>query len=160
MPHSVPNSTATMSRPSSTSTGSANAFPRPAGATLLVAESDGDHLSPSRSTFSFESSPQSVPPSERGVAFDDSSRFRSVSRGAPGEKKSLDAVSQQQHNYGSRKRTQYYEDSFAYKHDAVSSARDRVTRDAPIVAELRTNVIVCFYSAFMCDLCSQTTDQR
>ncbi|PVH99683.1 Tautomerase/MIF [Periconia macrospinosa] len=43
---------------------------------------------------------------------------------------------------GSRRRTQYYEEQFAYKDDSISSARDRVTKDAPIVAELRTNVII------------------
>lgn len=144
MPHSVNGSSATMSRPSSTSTNSANAFPKPAGATLLAPEPIGDQLSPSRSTFSFESSPKSGHGgSERGVAFNDARHIRPVSRGAPGEKKEIDAVGQRQQNYGTRRRTQYYEEQFAYKDDSVSSARDRVTKDAPIIADLRTNVIVC-----------------
>jgi hypothetical protein len=42
----------------------------------------------------------------------------------------------------SRSRAQYYEDSFSYKDGIASSARERVTKDAPIIAELRTNVIV------------------
>jgi len=142
MPHSVNDSTHTMSRPSSTSTNSANAFPKPAGATLLAPDRVGDQLSPSRSTFSFDSSPKSVQDSEKAVAFDDARILRPVSRGAPGEKKASDAVGQRQQN-GTRRRTQYYEEQFAYKEDSTSSARDRVTKDAPIVAELRTNVIVC-----------------
>jgi len=145
MPHSVSvhDSTPTMSRPSSTSTNSANAFPKQAGATLLVPESVGDPLSPSRSTFSYDSSPQSVQGDDKAVVFDDARIVRPASRGATGGKKGSDAVGQRQHNYGARQRTQYYEDQFAYKDDSTSSARERVTKDAPIIAELRTNVIVC-----------------
>lgn len=85
----------------STSSSSANAFPRPAGATMLVPEQCG----------------------------------------APGEKKDTDDVGQRARNYGSRQRTQYYEEQFAYK-DATGSARERITKDSPVIAELRTNVIV------------------
>jgi hypothetical protein len=42
----------------------------------------------------------------------------------------------------SRTRAQFYEDTFSYKDGIASSARERVIKDAPIVAELRTNVIV------------------
>lgn len=42
-----------------------------------------------------------------------------------------------------RRRTQYYEDQFQYKDNATSSIKDRVQRESPIIAELRTNVIVC-----------------
>jgi hypothetical protein len=127
MPHSTHGSSATMSRPSSTSTGSANAFPKPAGATLLAPEHGQDQLSPSRSTFSYESSPQSAQVAfERGASIDE---VRNEKRGS-------------RQKYGTRQRAQYFEDSFAYKDDTISSARERVTRDAPIIADLRTNVIV------------------
>lgn len=43
---------------------------------------------------------------------------------------------------GSKHRTQYYEEQFQYKDNSTSAARDRVQRDSPIVAELKTNVIV------------------
>ena len=105
MPHSVGTHSAMSESQASTSTSSANAFPRPAGATMLVPEQYG------RSTFSFE-------------------------------KKDTDAVGQRAQNYGSRRRTQYYEEQFAYK-DATGSARERITKDSPVIAELRTNVIVC-----------------
>jgi hypothetical protein len=117
MPHSVNNSTSTqtkMSRPSSTSTYSAsNAFPKQAGAQMLAPEAAGEQLSPSPSQFSFASSPQSVQEPEQPA--------RPVT---------------------SRSRAQFYEDSFSYKDGIASSARERVIKDAPIVAELRTNVIV------------------
>lgn len=42
----------------------------------------------------------------------------------------------------SKKRAQYFEDQFSYKEAHGSSGRERVLRDSPIIAELRTNVIV------------------
>ena len=45
-------------------------------------------------------------------------------------------------NGDSKRRTQYYEEQFQYKDNVVGSARERVQKDAPVIAELRTNVIV------------------
>ena len=135
MPHSVNTSTSTgpkMSRPSSTSTYSAsnanananaNAFPRQAGAALLAPEPDNTQLT-SPSQLSFTSSPRSV---LDAPAFDESR---------------LQPASANTARPYSRHRAQYYEEQFSYKEGITSSARDRVTKDAPIVAELRTNVIV------------------
>lgn len=131
MPHSAHHSTSTtqtkMSCPSSTSTysGNANAFPKQAGAALLSPEKVGEQLSPSPSQFSFASSPHS-PHSIRDIDID------SRTGDAVGPLRPLT----------SRSRAQFYEDQFSYKDAIVSSARERVTKDAPIVAELRTNVIV------------------
>jgi hypothetical protein len=94
----------------------------------------GDPASPSRSTFSYESSPQSV--QEREVSFDDT-RNTATLQGGPS-----DAIGQRSQKHGARQRAQYFEEQFAYKDETVSSARDRVTKDAPIVVDLRTNVIV------------------
>lgn len=144
MPHSVHQSTSTiMSRVSSSSTSSANQFPRQAGATLVVPEGRGDQLSPSRSTFSFDDSPKSGHGSDRAVAFDETRILRPASRSALNEIRDVDSPLPRQQNFGARRRTQYFEDSFAYKDSATSSARDRVTRDAPIMVDLQTNVIVC-----------------
>lgn len=44
----------------------------------------------------------------------------------------------------SKRRTQYYEDSFAYKDGHGQSAKERIQKDSPVVAELKTNVIVCY----------------
>jgi hypothetical protein len=119
-----------MSRPSSTSTNSAtNAFPKQAGAALLATDAvGGDQLSPAPSHLSFTSSPQSIQ-AERVPAFDES-RLKPTTNANTGRPYS-------------RQRAQYFEEQFAYKDGSTSSARDRVTKDAPIVAELRTNVIVC-----------------
>jgi hypothetical protein len=124
-----------MSRPSSTSTysGNVNVFPKQAGAQLLAPEAAAaaGPLSPSPSQFSFASSPQSA--HEEQLANDGPRQMRPSSRGdGLGELRPIT----------SRSRAQYYEDSFAYKEGHGQSARERVTKDAPIVAELRTNVIV------------------
>jgi hypothetical protein len=125
-----------MSRPSSTSTYSGNvnvnAFPKPAGAQLLSPEAAADPLSPSPSQFSFASSPQSA--HEEQLANDGPRHMRPSSRGGDGLSELRPITS--------RSRAQFYEDSFAYKEGHGQSARERVTKDAPIVAELRTNVIV------------------
>lgn len=47
------------------------------------------------------------------------------------------------YNNPSRQRTEYYDQQFQYKDNTNGTARERVQRDSPIVAELRTNVIVC-----------------
>ena len=141
MPHSVGTNSAMSESQASTSTSSANAFPRPAGATMFAPEQYGDQFSPARSTSSFEEWPKSPPLNGLGSErFSDHSKTtRPITRGAPGEKKDTDAVGQ---NYGSRRRTQYYEEQFAYR-DVTGSARERITKDSPVIAELRTNVIVC-----------------
>jgi hypothetical protein len=114
-----------MSRPSSTSTNSANAFPRPAGATLPGSDAR-ERLPAGRPGFPFEEHSKYGPDAETGLGCDPS-----VQNGSFG---------QQLHN--SSRRRQYYEDHFAYKDDSTSAARDRVTNDAPVIAELQTNVIV------------------
>jgi hypothetical protein len=130
MPHSANNSTSThtkMSRPSSTSTYSGTAFPKQAGAALLSPDKVGEQLSPAHSQFSFASSPQSVQDVD-----DSRHRARDSTGDAAGPLRPMT----------SRARARFYEDQFNYKDQIASSARDRVTKDAPIIAELKTNVIV------------------
>ncbi|KAF3050030.1 hypothetical protein E8E11_003798 [Didymella keratinophila] len=124
-----------MSRPSSTSTYSAsnvnanaNQFPKQAGETTLLAPiSNETQALTSPSQLSFISSPRSV---LDAPAFDDSRLRPAASAGANIARPY------------SRQRAQYYEEQFSYKEGITSNARDRVTKDAPIVAELRTNVII------------------
>jgi hypothetical protein len=117
-----------MSRPSSTSTYSAsNAFPKQAGAALTVPEANDAQALTSPSQLSFTSSPRSILETS---AFDDSRLRPATSAGANIARPY------------SRQRAQYYEEQFSYKEGTTSNARDRVTKDAPIVAELRTNVII------------------
>ncbi|KAL6706052.1 hypothetical protein ACN47E_006154 [Coniothyrium glycines] len=128
MPHSLHNSTSTqtkMSRPSSTSTHSGNnQFPKQAGLALTQPEKVGEQLSPAQSHFSFQSSPRSLQDQD------------------PDDSRHLHPNVRQLRPKSSRSRQQFYEDSFSYKDGLASSARERVTKDAPIVAEVRTNVII------------------
>ena len=43
-----------------------------------------------------------------------------------------------------KRRTTSYDEQYQYKNNAYSTARERVHRESPIIAELRTNVIVSF----------------
>lgn len=46
------------------------------------------------------------------------------------------------YNNSSKHRTQFYEEHFQYKDNVNGSVRERVQRESPVIAELRTNVIV------------------
>jgi hypothetical protein len=44
----------------------------------------------------------------------------------------------------SKRRTNFYDEQFQYKgNGGLGSVRERIEKDSPVVAELRTNVIVC-----------------
>jgi len=60
--------------------------------------------------------------------------------GTPGEKKDTDGRAMSPDD--GRKRTQYYEDQFLPRDGPSGPARDRILRDSPVIADLRTNVIV------------------
>jgi hypothetical protein len=42
----------------------------------------------------------------------------------------------------SKRKIQYFEDQFAYKDNWESNAAAQVRRESPVIAELRTNIIV------------------
>ena len=66
---------------------------------------------------------------------------KDITRGSPGDQGiSPEATSPEQRQLA-RKRSQYYEDAFAYR-EPQSSARERVFRESMIMADIRTNVIV------------------
>lgn len=44
-----------------------------------------------------------------------------------------------------RRRSRWYDDQFSYKTDHPSIGRETVCKEAPVLAELRTNVIVSAY---------------
>ncbi|KAL6167185.1 hypothetical protein ACJQWK_06629 [Exserohilum turcicum] len=118
-----------MSRPSSTSTYSGTAFPKQAGAALLCPDNTGaGQPSPSQSQFSFTSSPFSM------LEIEDSSRQypQSTTENAYGSLRPMTSSA----------RAKFFEDQFSYRGTVISSARERISKDAPIVAELRTNVII------------------
>ena len=46
------------------------------------------------------------------------------------------------YNDASKRRSQYYEEQFQYKDNAVGHSKEKVQRQSPVIAELKTNVIV------------------
>ena len=60
------------------------------------------------------------------------------------QRKAVDRNSVRSYSYtdASKRRTQYYEEQFQYKDQAVGQTREKVVRQSPVVAELKTNVIV------------------
>jgi hypothetical protein len=145
MPHSVSESTSrTMSVQSSVS--SVDAFPKQSGVALQAPGATGDQLSPSRSTFSsfdMNSPPKSRQGSDKAADFDNVKVARPTSHGVVAERKS--SIIPVHQKAAPRKLSQYYQEKFALRDDSTA-ARERVTKDAPIVAELRTNVIVSLAS--------------
>jgi hypothetical protein len=57
----------------------------------------------------------------------------------------------------SKRRTQYFEEQFQYKDRVNGTIRERVLRDSPVIAELRTNVIVSV--SILPDEISKLTDR-
>ncbi|EME85686.1 uncharacterized protein MYCFIDRAFT_213956 [Pseudocercospora fijiensis CIRAD86] len=55
-----------------------------------------------------------------------------------GDKDSMIAA----YNNSSQQRKQYYEEQFQYKDNIQGGVRERVQRESPVIAELRTNVII------------------
>lgn len=70
--------------------------------------------------------------------------FSDTSYGAPAEINDMNGT--QTHVEDSKRRKQYYDEQFRPKDSISGTVRERVQRDSPVVAELRTNVIVCLPS--------------
>lgn len=71
---------------------------------------------------------------------------RDITRGSPGDEAISPHTKSPEQRQLAKKRSQYYEDAFAYR-EPQSSARERVSRESMIMADVRTNVIVgglCF----------------
>jgi len=76
---------------------------------------------------------------------------RNIERGAPGDQAiSSDAKTPEQKQLAKRK-SQYYNDVFATR-ESNASARERVTKESPILADVRTNVIISDEYTFITDL--------
>jgi hypothetical protein len=74
--------------------------------------------------------------SERPLSGDFDEFVRQMS---PGNRSSIHSAL---YNDASKRRSQYYEEQFQYKDKAMSQSREKVQRQSPVIAELRTNVIV------------------
>ncbi|KAL1650682.1 hypothetical protein SLS58_000800 [Diplodia intermedia] len=138
---------------------SADQFPKPVGATLLAPPADRDQFSPAQSSFSFEEIP---PTSPRGFSEGDSlvdrkGITRNLEWGAPGEKKEPETPSGLNRSHPS-KRAQYFEGQFNER-DTTGPARDRISKDSPIVAEIKTNVIIKDEYTLVTDLSYQMSQR-
>jgi len=71
---------------------------------------------------------------------EESRLMRPIDRGAPGER--LREPSTPQQKEFARRKSQYYQEQFAYR-EPNTSAKERVAKDSMIMADVRTNVIVC-----------------
>ncbi|KAK0121426.1 hypothetical protein ONS95_009720 [Cadophora gregata] len=66
---------------------------------------------------------------------------RHIDRGAPGDQAIFSDRKTPDREELAKRKSQYYEDVFAYR-ESNSSAKERVTKESMIVADVRTNVIV------------------
>jgi hypothetical protein len=66
---------------------------------------------------------------------------RDISRGSPGDQITPSDAKTPDQRQLAKKRSQYYEDVFAYR-EPLSLARERVSRESMIMADIQTNVIV------------------
>ncbi|PVH82298.1 Tautomerase/MIF [Cadophora sp. DSE1049] len=66
---------------------------------------------------------------------------RHIDRGAPGDQAIFSEGKTPERKELAKRKSQYYGDVFAYR-ESNSSARERVTKESMIVADVRTNVIV------------------
>jgi hypothetical protein len=80
-------------------------------------------------------------PAPSALAIEENRILRDIFRGSPGDQsKKMDRESPEQRQLA-RKRSNYYEDAFASR-EPLNSARERVSRESMIMADVRTNVIV------------------
>ena len=66
---------------------------------------------------------------------------RTLDRGAPGDQAIFSDAKSPEQKELARKKSQYYNEVFAAR-ESSTSARERVLKDSPILADVRTNVIV------------------
>ncbi len=66
---------------------------------------------------------------------------RNIDRGAPGDQSIFSDSKTPEQKELAKKKSQYYGDVFASR-EPNASARERVTKESPILADVRTNVIV------------------
>jgi hypothetical protein len=85
----------------------------------------------------------SIPTPEK----DEKLLLRALDRGAPGDKGILSQNKMPEEKELSRRRNQYYDEAFAYR-ESNSSARERISKESLVVADIKTNVIVGKFTSF------------
>lgn len=91
-----------------------------------------NHLPPSPAES--DSADDQMPPTPSALTMEQQRITRDINRGSPGTKSP-------ERRQLAEKGSQYYEDAFASR-EPLSSARERVSRESMIMADVRTNVIV------------------
>lgn len=116
----------------------------------LFPEKTGEQLSSLRSDDeSFdERDPSQIEAAIKALMGDE--HTRDTDFGTPGDRKSMNGlkmngVSPEE----TKRRTQYFEDQFKFKDNSFGTARERIEKDSPVIAELRTNVIVSHGKSFL-----------
>ena len=78
--------------------------------------------------------------------------LRSIDRGAPGDGAIFSDSKTPEQKHLAKRKSQYYNDVFSAR-EPNTSARDRVSKESPILADVRTNVIVSFPGIVILRLC-------
>jgi len=107
-------------------------------------EKFGDMFSPAQAAFAIRNDSEDQP-QQRGRAYDSlvGRRDLPVLDYDPGTAFTVPT------SLESKTRAQYFEEQFQYKDSSTSQARERVRKSAPVIAELRTNVIVSAHDSSM-----------
>jgi hypothetical protein len=87
---------------------------------------------------------------------------RDFTRGAPGDPSPamLSKTPTPEQKRLSQRKSQYYDAAFAYR-ESNNTPRERVYKESVVMAEVRTNVIVCFqWNALQCHVCLQNSGER
>jgi hypothetical protein len=77
---------------------------------------------------------------------------RNINRGAPGDQAIFSDAKTPEQKQLAKKKSQYYQDVFSARESNIS-ARERVLKESPILADVRTNVIVSSadpYGLYLC----------
>ena len=99
--------------------------------------------SPANSDIAMRQASPRGSPSVSATAMEEERITRTLDRGTPGDQAIFsDAKTPEQKQLAKRK-SQYYGDVFAAR-ESNSSARERVLKESPILADVRTNVIVSY----------------
>lgn len=125
-------------------TPTANDFPTPQGQIFNVTKRDQGLVSPAQSSFSFPDEEQPHAISTPRETMEEQAMTKHLDRGSPGDGAIVAATNGTPQQQELRKqKSQFYTEVFSYREPNLSP-KDRIYKDSVVMAEVRTNVIVCF----------------
>ncbi|KAA6406589.1 MAG: hypothetical protein FRX48_09644 [Lasallia pustulata] len=118
-------------------------FPRPAGQSLSVSKRDNGIISPTKPTFTFlDEDPADQDATPDSDLFDEKRITRHMKRDPPGTRSVMSLSNRSREEVeSSERKSKFYGEVFAYREPHLS-ARDRISGDSIVTAELKTNVII------------------